>query len=601
MRGRKAGIILILISVILFLTGCTLFVGSNKSNDENNNSNNSGNPGSVEKIDYKFNVSNLPYDSTGLTIYVQLASQEYETVIEEIGKITSVATDVVIEKTLKLPKEFDLMYLFFVDDDTDEARYYVKLAPNTNFYKSENACWDVDGFYYYYYESTYNPKDPYAATDETHLQSLTFGTKYNFDASERPYLLFKVETAVDKQLLIETEADSGCDIYLSEDKDKLMTYKADKLTSSTYKCKSQNVYIMLRPKEYKFSADIQQPKCSITVTDLSLELKKCLRIEKAIVASNGKIYANGSTNSNNGKSELFCIDPANDMTKTRIVNMTDEIYFIGEVEPGIIYISSKDKCISKINIATNEVTALTTSFPQSPKNIIMHNNGKLVVFANEDGASAWYIYFVDKDTCEYKEIEGYSWGIRDLQYYPEKDIFFYDRAGSPMDINFLKIDNSNTNNPVYYTCDTKYHGDYSLKYPIKIFKTEPLQFLSPSGHIFNVNLNLIESNDYTADDFSSKIQNWCVYDSQLEISCMDFCIVGDYIYYLVYQSYAKEIVVKKCALANPDTVLESGSYEGEEAINLYKSGNKLYLLSNSQKTIVAGESHYKVFFHEIDF
>ena len=610
MKSRKAGIIICLISVIMFLTGCTLFVKSSKPEEENSSGSTTGTenqgtnevPDSVEQIDYNFKISKLPYDSTGLTIYAQIASTKYKTFAKEIGKITSVAKDAVVEKTIRLPKEFDSLYLVFVDAEKDEAHYYVKIAPNTNFYNSKDDIWDVDGYYYYYYETTYNSKDPYAATDEYHLKDLEFGTEYDFDAAKEPYLIFKVQTAIDKQLYVAINNDTECEVYLSEDKDKLMTFKADKLTDSVYKCKSENVYIMLKPKEYILKADVQKPKCSITVTDFTIELKNCLKIEKAIVASNGKIYASGTTNTNSGKSELFCIDPANNMTKTRIVNMTDEIYFVSEVEEGIIYVTSKDGCISKINIATNEVTEFTTAFPQTPKYICMYKNGKLVVFANKDGDSDWFIYFIDKATGDYKEVSGARpWGLRDIQYYPEKDIFFYDRAGSPLDIYFLKIDNSTANEPKYYYYDTKYHQDHNLKYPIKVFKTEPFQLLSSSGILFNVNLGLIETVDYNADDYSTKIQNWCLYDSELEINCKDFYVDGDYIYYLVYEPYDKEIIVKKCAMATPDTVIQSKSYPGEAAINLYKAGGKLYLLSNSQKTILKGESHYKIFLHEIDF
>lgn len=568
---------------------------STSNNTSDNTSENTSSTETIEKIDYKFRITKLPYDSTGLTMCVQVFSDKYKTVTEEIAKITSVATDVVIEKTLKLPKEYDSMYLYFVDAEKDEPHYYVRISPNTSFYNSTDDIWDIDGFYYYYYDETYNPRDPYVATDESWLKDLSYGTEYNFDASVLPYLLFKAETEVDKLISVSIDNDIDCDIYLSEDKDELMTYKAKKHTTTglSYKCKSQNVYIMLKPKEYIFGEGITQPKCSITVYDVSYELKKSLEIENAIVASNGKIYAYGTYGSNTGKSELFCIDPADNFTRTRIVNMTDEIYALSEVEPGIIYVSSEDGCITKINIATSVVTPLITDFPRTPKYIHMYKNGKLIIFANNNGATAWYLYFMDKDTGDYQEFSQHATSMQNVYYYPEEDIFFFEHAGSPTDIYFLKLYDVDTADPKLYYYDSKYHGSYNIRYPTHIFKTEPLQILSPGGVIFNIDLILTESPEYKA--------NWCLYDNQLDISAKDFCIVGDYIYYLIYQYSDDEITVKKCALASPDTVLETRTYPEEKPVNLYKSGDKLYLLTNSQRSVISGERCYKVYLHEIDF
>ena len=541
--------------------------------------------------EYKLKFINLPYGSDGLKIVAKgKDGSAYSTY--DIGAVVSSTPEAYIEKTIEILEPFETMNFNFVDSN-NIPKYYIPLTSDS--YDAATGVYVMDGFYYYYYDETYNPRDPYVATDESWLKDLSYGTEYNFDASVLPYLLFKAETEVDKLISVSIDNDSECDIYLSEDKDELMTYKAKKHTTTglSYKCKSQNVYIMLKPKEYIFGEGITQPKCSITVYDVSYELKKSLEIENAIVASNGKIYAYGTYGSNTGKSELFCIDPADNFTRTRIVNMTDEIYALSEVEPGIIYVSSEDGCITKINIATSVVTPLITDFPRTPKYIHMYKNGKLIIFANNNGATAWYLYFMDKDTGDYQEFSQHATSMQNVYYYPEEDIFFFEHAGSPADIYFLKLYDVDTADPKLYYYDSKYHGSYNIRYPTHIFKTEPLQILSPGGVIFNIDLSLTESPEYKA--------NWCLYDNQLDISAKDFCIVGDYIYYLIYQYSDDEITVKKCALASPDTVLETRTYPEEKPVNLYKSGDKLYLLTNSQRSVISGERCYKVYLHEIDF
>ena len=627
MQIRKVSKILMAVALTAFLvTGCSNPSSGNSDssgntekpdNKDNTTTDNTENKdgkdntdnkeAEVKKKDYKFKVSALPYDSDGLTIYVQMTSSKYQSVVEELGKITSVAKDAVVEKTVKLPEEYDKFALFFIDDDNN-AEYYTALNPDY-FYNSESDTWEVDGFYYYYYEKDYNPKDPYAATDETRINDFALDTKYEFDASTGPYYIWKADNVIDKILKISIEGSSNVDVHISSNKADLMTYNVQALKGNFYECKTQTVYIMLKPKEYNFGENVKQPKCSITFTDFTPELEKCLEIDKAVLASNGKIYASGETGDSETKEILYCLDPKNNLSRTRVKNFNKTITSICELEEGILYVSY-DYCISKVELSTGIVSEFAKDLPASPQEMAMYEDGEILIAGIEkERYTTDYLFLVDKDSGEYKEVKEQSGsrsisGIKDLQYYKNGNIFFYSFAGSPRDINYIKIDMTNPAKPEYVSTDSKYHGDYKMDYPIMIYKTNPLQILTAGGEIFDIDLSKIEAADPTLAPYYyvQQVEDWCLYNETSFRSYKDCYIMGEYIYYMNYDLINDTCSVEKCALTAPKTVLKQEIYEDEVPVKLYSADNKLYLLTNSDDCIYPGQGYYyKVYLHEIDF
>lgn len=608
MMFRKVAKCLMISALAVFLTvGCSQ---PSSSDSWTGNTDNTGDTGDTEKPvadpsvvnfkDYHIKVSKLPYDSTGLTVLALAESEKYKDVKKELGKVISTEKDAVVEKTVSLPGEYDKLYIVFVND-SDELKYFCNIIPQ-NYNKTE-ALWDVDGFYYYRPKTAADKSTPYAATDESKIEELELDKQYDFDAAELPYLIFHADNVIDKVLKLSVTGSSKVDFYISSNKAKIMTYQADKLSGDFYKCETQNIYIMLRPKEYDFSEGVTQPKCSFTFTDFTPELEKCLSIDKAIVASNGKIYASGTTEGNTGKTELFCIDPSDSFSKKRIKNFYEDIYTINELENGYLYVSYKD-CISKVNIATEDVTEVVKDLKIKATNVAMYKTGDLVIIGEELQTTAEHGYLVNTTSgaaveLKYKEYPFNLTSTMNLQYISEKDLFIYERYGTPYDVFFLKIDITDPSNPTYVTCDSLTY-DYKFNYPIKVFNTSPLQLLTAAGEIFNINVENCEVDPTKDNDYINKLKSWCTYEDVICRSYKDCCILGDYIYYLNYSDSENLWTIEKCELSNPKKVLKQKTYENEKAVKLYKSGNKLYLLSNSAKSIYE-KNNYKVFLHEIDF
>ena len=606
MNFRKVLKLCIITFFAVLLAGCKL--PSLENGSENNPSNNPSLPSATspefKKINYKFRVSRMPYDSVGLKIYAQVEASKYRPYSVLLGEIESVAKGACLEKTVELPEEYDTLYLYFVDVN-NKTRYYNRVRKEY-YYNDEKDYWDVDGYYYYYYQNKRELSSPYAAISEDNLADLEYGIKYEFDGSKMPYLVFQADNVKDKVLHFAIDGDSSkVELDISTDKTKFMTYKAERIIRNFYECDTQKVYIMLRPLEYDFSENAESPKCTFTITDFSSEIENCFTIDKACVASNGKIYASGTAAVNLVKNALYCIDPNDSFSRTKIKNFDDDIYTVGELEEGIVYVSYKD-CISKVDIATGNVTELVKNLGIKTTNVAMYKTGDLVVIGEELHTTAEHGYLVNTTTGESKELQykQYPYDLystKNLQYIPEKDLFIYERNGSPLDVSFLKLDITDPSEPKYVTKDSRYHGDYKFYSPITVFSTSPLQLLTAYGEILNVNVDLIDNNDPTTDEhYGNKIENWCTYEDVLCKTYKNCYINGEYIYYLNYDSTGKNCIIEKCAKTEPKTVLTQKSYAGEAAIDFYKAGENLYLLTNSAESVYSGD-YRKVYLHEIDF
>ena len=196
-----------------------------------------------------------------------------------------------------MPSKYDQLEIRFLDD-SDAIKYYIPVKKS--FLLEQRDVYEITGDYYFYYKTTQykTSTNPLVATTESKIQELQFGNKYDFDASKNNYLVWHVGNAIDKIISISKEDFDDADLYISHKKDDIMLYKAQKTTGDSYECKTNDIYIMLRPKAY-FNTE-KTVTCSVTFTDLSAEIEKCLEIDQSILASDGKIYASGTNSTNAG-------------------------------------------------------------------------------------------------------------------------------------------------------------------------------------------------------------------------------------------------------------------------------------------------------------
>ena len=573
----------------------------------------SQNGNEVALVDYNFKVTNFPYGSEGFKVIV-IATKDNKTTREEIGTVTSTAIDAYLEKTVKLPADYDKLILWFYDT-LITPRYFINISKDFKDHEATDVC-EVNGYYYYYYESSdpkYNDKTaPYAATDEVSVNNFELGTKYKFDGQYDPFKIGHLTNVLDKKIKLSIENGNNTDFYISSKKADIMTYKASKWAGDAYgvyECKTNDIYIMVKPKSYDTSLGI--PDCSFTFVDFGAELENTLKIDKSIIASDGKLYATGTSTTNHSKTFLWCIDPA-DGSKTQVHNFYSDITVIHELEEGILYIAH-DTSISKYNLETKEVSTLVSDLPVYPKQFITYKDGKLVVVGRKNpNTTEGNVVLLEESTGNWKIVEPYSFQMdrgdpdyaEDLFYIPEQELFIHSRTGiTPKDISFMVFTKDSMDDAVYYSYDSQYHGDYSMRSPTRIISTDPLEVMDADGNVFSIDTALIKSIAPDASDYYSKIKQWCVLKNTAYRAHEDCIITDEFIYYMNYNSADKCCTVEKCAVGTPKQVIKQEIYEDEKGIKLYSCGDKIYLLTNGVDAIYRSDNYddYKVFLHEIDF
>ena len=82
------------------------------------------NQGSTDLKEFKFKISQLPYGSEGLKIVARVQTGKTHTDYD-LAKVTSCTADAFIEKSIQLPKTYDQLWLFFVDDKKVD-KYYIR-------------------------------------------------------------------------------------------------------------------------------------------------------------------------------------------------------------------------------------------------------------------------------------------------------------------------------------------------------------------------------------------------------------------------------------------------------------------------------------------
>ncbi len=600
MKSRKAGIFIILISVMLFLSGCTIFVGSKKSNNDDDATTETVPKNDANSDQYKLKFINLPYGSDGLRIVARLKKgTEYSNY--DIGTVTSSAPEAYVEKTINFPKSFDALSFFFVDNNNN-AKYYIPLT--SDFYDATTGVYVMEGYYYYYYETKDNTK-PYAACSEHLIEPLEFDKKYDFNCKEKPFRIFKVSNAKDKIIRINKTSSWNIDLYASTDKAKILTYNSNKITDTTfYECTANEVYFMLRPNYYDIEASI-----SITFVDVLPKITNSLKIEKSCFASDGYLYVSGTNSSVHSNTILFRYDIETG-ERTQIKNFYDSIITISEVDEGKLYVSH-DTSISVMDLSTGTFSTLVSNLPNNPTTFVNYKDNKLVISGRIYGCSYGKFIILDKQTGNWKEAtemhmqvdRGYPDLADEMFYFSDLDLFIHTTEYiTSEDLYFTRIVDEDTDAPKYYSMNPDSSNDYDCRSPLKILSQNPLQFLCREGNVFTIHPEKITTpTDFY--DYHNVVKGWCTYEGTPYRTYNDCYLTDDYIYYMRSDTMEHICTVLKCARSDPKEVIEEKEYKDELGIKFFFKNNKLYLLANGTEAIYWVDSNrdYEVFFHEIDF
>ena len=525
MKSKKIFFYLAGLLLVLMLSACGL---SNKS----------------KLVDYKVKISNLPYGSENLRIIAR-ATIGYRTRDYEIGTITSSAKDTVIEKVINLPQTYDLLTLYCLDDQNEEI-YYTDVKDTA--YNRTTGAYEVDGYWYFcnYYESS---KAPYAACAEKFIETLKFDEEYDFDSSTKPYLLFVLKGYKNKEIgFYFTGSSNNVDIYASENK-----------------------------PEYYSKETVTQ----LRFTDITFAKENGIKINKAVLAPDGNIYATDNTGTYDTRKSLWCINPKTKI-KTLVKEFEDPIDCLEELDPGIIYVSHGNN-ISKLDIQSRTVSQFVTGLTNHAEAMVNYKNNKIVTTGSKGGNSMdGAVNVIDKTTGSFTELTKPDAFSTTLLYFADEDIFVgVTYHGTPRRPCYMKINDEGTS---YST--KQFEFDIGSAF---LLKRSPNQIISADGKVYTVSKNESE---------------WVInYEYKLEKSFKDCYIKDSYIYFIRYDSSKQITTVEKCAVSNLQTVLKEEEFNKEEGIKFVTKDNKLYLLANSSSQVFGASSKnaYAVYLHEINF
>ncbi len=624
MKGRKIktcfGLIVLL---ALFLTACS---GSAKLPDKDPNENVPV-PEGTTLVDYKFHLTQLPYGSEGLKIkaQVKIGSNNY---VYDIATVTSCTADAFIDKTVKLPNTYDALTFFFIDDN-NKAKYYISIKDV--FINKTTGVYEIDGYYCYYYDTS-SPYKPYIAVNEAHFKELELNKEYSFNYRKEGYIVGYFNNVKGRKIKVEIKENKTEDKkntntywYASSDITKIMTYDCDALYSfSTYNSEEDKVYIMVKPQKYDFSVETE--KTGITIKfyiDIPIE-DACLTIDQSCFASDGCLYATGEYMSEKSKKKLYKIDPK---TNERVLykEFEGDISYIYEYEPGNLLVAYsikendklKSSNISKIDLATDTVSVFAEGIELVIESIISYENDRLVLFTKDLESTGRSVYLLDAKTGTGKVAPDKCFAasvhtVKEAYYVPEHEIILYSVNGSPRDIAFFRIDETEADNPQVYGFDSQYHTEYEMHYPHRLFSTNPLEVINGDGDIFTIDIDFIDSVPPVDEQnsgglaYHNKIKDWCIWNRNIGFTYDDFIACGDYFYIMKIDKkdayYENNTIVEKRSFAEPGTIINTVTFEEENGIRLWKCDQKLYV-QTTDWCFPSGtyNAQDKIIFHEIDF
>ena len=538
----------------------------------------------VKLVNYSFRLSTLPYSSQKLKVIARtnLRTKHYDF---ELGELDNSPVDTVIEKTVKMPILFDSINIFFLDKDGTEI-FYSPVEKRYN--KNAARSYKIDGNFYYYYEygdPSYN--EPYYALSQKYLTAVEYNKAYNFDTAENPYLLFKLSGVLNNKIGIRINQSyhETVEIYVADSKANLFNYQVEALNGKReYDCPADEAYFMVKTKKYT-----EEGSATITFSNISFARENGIEMKSfdvKVLASDGKLYVTGDTYSENSYEKardfLYCIDPATGV-RSQVADLGSRIWCVEELDSGTLYIAADDKTIKKYNLSTGLLSDFVSGLTIYVHSMVNYKDNKFAATGRTgtNDYSGDYFILIDKNSGTQTVLNTTQSEIglaRELSYSPENDLFIGRKeAGTPRYLEYLKITND--------SFITK-GGLFDITNgPIKIFKSSPLQIIAPSGKVYTINTDNLNSESWAKDEGVSGR------------SFTDCYILGNYIYYMKNE---KDVVVEKCALSAPETVISSQQFEGKTGKKLFYKDNKLYLLSSSSNTI-GGSYCYLTYLDQLTF
>ena len=271
--------------------------------------------------------------------------------------------------------------------------------------------------------------------------------------------------------------------------------------------------------------------------------------------------------------------------------------------------------ISKIALSTGTVSNLSQGIGRLIEYMINYKENKIVLFAKDFKSTEKFAFLLDYTTGTFKSVAQkcvFSLGdIKEGFYVPDYDIIVYSSNLSSKDIVFMKIDETDSDNPQLYGYDSKYTYDYENDYPHRLFSVNPLEVITGAGDIFTIDVDYIDSiepiDEYpSGKQYHEKMIDWCIWNRNIGFTYDDFIACGDYFYIMKIDKkdayYKNNTIVEKRSFAEPGTIINTVTFEEENGIRLWKSGQKLYV-QTTEWGFPSGTYNAQdmIIFHEIDF
>lgn len=301
------------------------------------------------------------------------------------------------------------------------------------------------------------------------------------------------------------------------------------------------------------------------------EASACLKIDKALMASNGKLYASGTTDKSKSKAVLYEITKDSTDLVTAAV-FDKEILKIKEIEPGTLFVSTSSTIYKYVlsNGTIEEEPFFTTT--RTVLDYITYNDGFVVITDAPFGTTNWYFVKNGESEIQFdfnnKTIPS---GVDYVQI-PNENAIIYFNTASPEDIYIVRIVDGGDSTILGYCQDSKYYTDYIMKAPLNLINDKKV--ITANGKVFKFTLT-VKGTGYISD--------WCLYDGDYLLECNILYTDRSKIY------FAKDEADGSCVLEirdyeKPSATGTKTTYKNENGIGIYKIGGKVYFITNSATT-----------------
>lgn len=309
-----------------------------------------------------------------------------------------------------------------------------------------------------------------------------------------------------------------------------------------------------------------------------------LAIDKALMASNEKLYANGTTASSSSKNILYEISPdaekADDVKN--IAQLESQIILIKELQPGELIVCSKEK----IFIYQLETSAMSeepfVSFDEGCTilDVINFNENILVITGDSTGNTQWT--FVDesgnKSSIDFPGSSGIPCGKEYIKI-PNKNVVLFVTDDSFQNLCAVKFGLS-SDMPKGYFYESQYKDISAFVSPVVLLKENRL--ISGDGKIFKIDINLKDGETVLNSDWCKKS------DEDTNLSYDHLVSVTDK--YIWFSKNNKDSCTFERRINKSNNLKFSSyykTYAGEKGVGLFimnisfSDRKKTYLITNS--------------------